>query len=238
VIRGVVTELHRWPVKSMGGEPVDELSLDGRGAAGDRTHALFDSFKDAPRRLTARQAPGLLRWHASYGGAPVALEDPPLPTLTAPNGERFAWDDPALPGALADDLGREVALHRDVSGQQDLVRSLLVTTQASLDAVSEALGHPLDLRRFRTNVHVVLREDTPAYAEEEWEGRRMTIGDAELELVHPCERCVIPTRDPDTAERYAELLRWLFRERRGLFGINARPLDTAQIAVGDEVRVP
>jgi uncharacterized protein YcbX len=66
----------------------------------------------------------------------------------------------------------------------------------------------------------------------------MTIGDAEIELLHPCERCVIPTRDPDTAERYAELLRWLHRERRGLFGINARPLGEAHIAVGDQVRVP
>jgi uncharacterized protein YcbX len=116
---------------------------------------------------------------------------------------------------------------------QDLGHSLLVTTQATLDAVRSELGSELDLRRFRTNVHVVL--DAPAYAEEEWEGRELTIGDAAFRLLHPCERCVIPTRDPDTAQKFPELLRWLTREHRGLFGMNARPLNAARIAIGDPV---
>ena len=60
---GSVTELHRWPVKSMAGQPVDALRLDERGAAGDRAHALFDEFKGAPRRLTVRQVPRMLLWH-------------------------------------------------------------------------------------------------------------------------------------------------------------------------------
>ena len=33
-------------------------------------HALFDEHKGAPRRLTVRQAPGMLRWSATYPGAP------------------------------------------------------------------------------------------------------------------------------------------------------------------------
>lgn len=235
VSAGAVLELHRWPVKSMAGQPVGALAIDGRGAGGDRTHAVFDRFKDAPRRLTARQAPRLLAWSASYDGADVDPADPPLPMLTAPDGERYVWDDPRLPGALAADLGREVALHRDPAGQQDLQRSLLVTTRATLKSVQRELGRPLDLRRFRTNVHVEL--DAPAHAELGWEGRRLRVGDAELELLHPCERCVIPTRDPDTQEKWAELLRWLTREHGGLFGINARPLGPARIASGDRVEL-
>ena len=89
MIRGTVISLHRWPVTSLGGEAVDALVRDGRGAAGDRSHALFDDFKDAPRRLTARQAPRMLRWHAAYPDVPAdALlpDDPPLPVLTAPDG--------------------------------------------------------------------------------------------------------------------------------------------------------
>lgn len=218
--RGTVTSLHRWPVKSMGGERVAALRVGRRGAAGDRTHALVDEHRGAPRLLTARQAPRLLRWHASYGAADVALEDPPAPALTAPDGTAFSWDDGALAAALADDLGRTVALRRDVRGIQDLGETVLVTVQATLDAVSAALGRGLDLRRFRTNVHVEL--DAPPYAEEEWEGRTLRVGDVELELLHPCIRCVIPTRDPDTTEKHADVLRWLTREHDGLFGINAR----------------
>jgi uncharacterized protein YcbX len=38
--RGTVAGLWRWPVKSMAGERVNALRLDGRGAGGDRTHAV------------------------------------------------------------------------------------------------------------------------------------------------------------------------------------------------------
>jgi len=230
---GRVTELHRWPVKSMAGQPVDALNIDGRGAAGDRAHALFDEFKGAPRRLTVRQVPRMLLWHAGYDGADVTPQDVPFPELTAPDGRTFDWRDPQLPQALEDDLGRPVALRRDLGLMQDLDHSLLVTTQATLDAVSAALDTEIDLRRFRTNVHVVL--DAEPYAEEEWEGRELTIGDAAFRLLHPCERCVIPTRDPDSAQKWPELLRWLTRERRMLFGMNARPLRPARIAIGDPV---
>ena len=230
---GRVTELHRWPVKSMAGQRVDALNIDERGAAGDRAHALFDEFKDAPRRLTVRQVPRMLLWHAAYDGADVTPQDVPFPELTAPDGRTFDWRDPQLPHALEDDLGRPVALRRDLGLMQDLDHSLLVTTQATLDAVSAALDTEIDLRRFRTNVHVVL--DAEPYAEEEWEGRELTIGDAAFRLLHPCERCVIPTRDPDSAQKWPELLRWLTRERRMLFGMNARPLRAARIAIGDPV---
>jgi uncharacterized protein YcbX len=230
---GRVTELHRWPVKSMAGQPVDALNIDERGAAGDRAHALFDEFKGAPRRLTVRQVPRMLLWHAGYDGADVTPQDVPFPELTAPDGRTFDWRDPQLPQALEDDLGRPVALRRDLGLMQDLDHSLLVTTQATLDAVSAALDTEIDLRRFRTNVHVVL--DAEPYAEEEWEGRELTIGDAAFRLLHPCERCVIPTRDPDSAQKWPELLRWLTRERRMLFGMNARPLRAARIAIGDPV---
>lgn len=235
---GTVIALHRWPVKSMGGEPVRELRLDGRGAGGDRTYALFDEFKGAPRRLTAREAPRILAWAARYPDAPggeLDPDDPPLPVLTAPDGARLRWDDPALPGALAADLDRAVALQRDAAGHQDRPRTVLVTTEATRAAVEQALGGTLDLRRFRTNIHLEL--DAPAFAEEDWEGRRLIIGDAEIELLDPCERCVIPTRDPDTQQKWADLLRWLTREHRGLFGVNARPLNAARIRVDDQVRV-
>lgn len=236
---GTVASLHRWPVKSLAGEDAEALWLDPRGVAGDRAHALYDTFKGEPRRLTVRQVPGMLRWRAAYAQAPGDALQPgavPLPSLTAPDGTTYAWDDPELPDALADDLGRPVTLRRDEALMQDLEDSILVTTQATLDAVGAALGDPaLDLRRFRTNVHVVLG-DAPAFAENEWEGRTLTIGDVALDLLHPCERCVIPTRDPDSTVKDPNILKWLTRHREGLFGINARlRAGSGRIAVGDAV---
>jgi len=232
---GRVIELHRWPVKSMAGEPVEALRVDRRGAAGDRTHAVTHVHKGRERLLTAREAPRLLAWRASYDGADVDPPRPPSARLTAPDGATYDWDDPALADALRTDLGRDVGLRREPWGQKDLGESLLVTTRATLAAVEQELGRPLDLRRFRTNVHVEL--DAPAFAEHGWEGRRMVIGDLELELLHPCIRCVMPTRDPDTQEKWADLLRHLTRAHGGVFGINARPVGPAAIHRGDRVRV-
>jgi len=211
----------------MGGQPVDTLAIDHHGAEGDRAGAVFDVHKGARRRLTAREAPRLLAWRATY------RDGRGDPVLRAPDGAEWAWSDPALPAALSVDLGREVVLHTDPRLQQDLPDSLLVTVEATLDAVGRELDTGLDLRRFRTNVHVEL--DADAFAEEEWEGRRLRVGDAELELLHPCERCAIPTRDPDTQEKWALLLRHLFDRHSGRFGINARALGPATLRVGDPV---
>jgi uncharacterized protein YcbX len=232
---GRVAELHRWPVKSMGGEPVEALRVDQRGAGGDRTHALTFHHKGAERLLTAREAPRLLAWRATYDGADVHPERPPSARLTAPDGASHDWDDPQLAAILSADLGRDVGLRREPWGQQDLGETLLVTTSATLAAVEQEMGAPVDLRRFRTNVHVEL--DAPAFAENDWEGAQMTVGDLELQLLHPCVRCVIPTRDPDDGTKWADLLRHLNRAHGGLFGINARPLALARIRRGDGVRV-
>jgi len=102
-------------------------------------------------------------------------------------------------------------------------------------ALERELDRPIDIRRFRPNLH--LRLDAPAFAEERWVGRRLRVGEAELELLHACERCAIPTRDPDTGEKWPELLRWLAREHGTLFGINARAVRPATVRVGDSVEL-
>jgi uncharacterized protein len=239
VAEGVLVDLARWPVKSLGGEALDAARLDRRGLGGDRAHALLDLREGREGRwLTARQAPRLLAWSAAYPDAPddqLDPADPPPPHLRAPDGTVWGWDDPGLGRALAADLGMAARPHRDLAGQQDLQASVLVTTEASRRAVAAALGRPVELRRFRTNLHLEL--DAPAFAEERWEGGRLRVGEVTLELLHPCARCAIPTRDPDDLSRWPELLRWLHRRRGALFGVNARVLAAGRVRVGDPVTV-
>jgi uncharacterized protein YcbX len=236
---GVLAGLARWPVKSLGGEALTVARLDWRGLGGDRAYALLDLREGRDGRwVTIRQAPGMLAWSAAYPDAPddrLDPADPPPPTLRAPDGTRWGWDDPGLDRALADDLGLPVRRHRDLGGQQDLRASVLVTTEASRRAVEAALGRPLELRRFRTNLHLEL--DAPAFAEEGWDGGRLQVGEVILDLLHPCARCVIPTRHPDDLSRWPELLRWLHRRRGGLFGVNARVVTPGRVRVGDPVTV-
>lgn len=236
IVNGSVAGLHRWPVKSLGGETVQALRIDERGAGGDRTHALWDTGRE--RLLTARQAPGLLRWHASYPEHPDAAvdpADPPLPRVLGPDGTMRTWGDPALTAAIGADIGFAVRATRDVRGQQDLGGTLLLTTRASLDALAAELGTDLDLRRFRTNIHADL--DADAFAEAAYEGAVVRVGRSWMRALHPCVRCVIPTRDPESGERDPRILRHLAREHETLFGINLRPLGPAIIHVGDEIEI-
>ena len=234
---GEVLELWRWPVKSMGGERLPALRLDERGVGGDRTHAVLYEHKGRIKPLTAREAPRLLAWHARYPlDGEVRPGDPPLAQLTAPDRREFRWDDPGLREALTAELGRPVRLQRDVGGIQDLPESVLVTLEASRAALAGELETELDLRRFRPNLHLSL--DAPAWAETAWEGRTLRFdGGLELRLLHPCERCAIPTRDPDTQAKWPGLLRHLNARHETLFGINARVLAPARVTAGERVRL-
>src|SRR4051794_30243534 len=94
---GTVTQLWRYPVKSMAGEPVRSMRVDWRGAGGGRPHAVLYRHKGTQKHLTARESPGLLAWTAAYPFAPdggLDPADPPPATVTAPDGSRLSWQDP------------------------------------------------------------------------------------------------------------------------------------------------
>jgi uncharacterized protein YcbX len=236
---GNVAQLWRWPVKSMAGERVQGLRIDGRGVGGDRTHAVLYEHKGEIKPLTAREAPRLLAWQARYpfnsdGGLDPAR--PPFAIVTGPDGRSFRWGDPRLRHALNADLGRPVALKRDLAGMQDLGRTVLITTDATLQALGEELSGPIDLRRFRPNLHLELA--APAWAELDWEGRELAFaGGVRLRLLHPCERCAIPTRDPDTQVKWPQLLKHLNAVHDQFFGINARVVTGGRIGAGEAVEL-
>ena len=232
-------ELWRWPVKSMAGERLRETRMDERGVGGDRSHAVLHEHKGEWKPLTAREAPRLLAWRGRYPSAQdagVRPDDPPHAHVFAPGGRSWRWGDPRLRAALSEDLGRPVELRRDVQGIQDLERSVLVTTETTRATLAQELGSALDLRRFRPNVHLEL--DAPAWEEHEWEGRTLSFaGGVVLRLLHPCVRCAIPTRDPETQAKWPALLRHLDARHDTCFGINARVLEAGRVAVGERVEI-
>jgi uncharacterized protein YcbX len=236
---GTVAQLWRWPVKSMAGERVRALRVDGRGAGGDRTHAVIHEHKGEHKPLTAREAPRLLAWHAAYpfnkdGGLDPAR--PPFAIVTAPDGRSYRWGDPRLRTALEADLGRPVQLRRDTHGIQDLPRTLLVTFESTLRALGDELHGPVELRRFRPNLHLDL--DAPAWGELDWEGGELAFANGvRLRLLHACERCAIPTRHPDTQIKWPGLLKHLAATHEQCFGINARVMTGGRIEAGEPVEL-
>ena len=95
------------------------------------------------------------------------------------------------------------------------------------------------MRRFRPNL--VISGGAP-YVEDDW--RRIRIGSVEFEGVENCERCELPTVDPDTGipDSKREPMRTLARYRRratgGVFlGQHLVPRGAGTVRVGDRVVV-
>jgi uncharacterized protein YcbX len=97
-----IAELWRYPVKSMGGTPVDAVTVDDRGVHADRLWAVRDL--DLGAVTTGRRLPMLLGCTARFAEEPRADAGPGRVTevvVTFPDGEELRSDDPAIHARLS-----------------------------------------------------------------------------------------------------------------------------------------
>jgi hypothetical protein len=230
-----LSELWRFPVKSLRGARCERLALGARGPEGDREWMIVDANGHF---LTQRQIPRMALVDARFEAGRLVLEvagreplavahDGGEPLVVQVWGDRCAAlaPDPAADAWLTDLLGRPCRLVRlpehsvrpvdpDYALATDQVAfadgfPLLLISQASLDDLNRRLAEPVPMIRFRPNLVVT---GTGPYEEDDW--RRIRIGAMTLRVVKPCSRCIIPTIDPATAERTPEPLRTLMTYRR------------------------
>jgi uncharacterized protein YcbX len=118
---------------------------------------------------------------------------------------------------------------------------LLIATQASLDDFNQKISSvnsdlKIGMNRFRPNIVIA---GSVAWAEDQWQ--RIAIGNIELSLVKPCSRCIMPSINPETAEKEMAvnqvLLKYRRRDKQTYFGQNAVYNSTGAITIGDEVVV-
>lgn len=115
---------------------------------------------------------------------------------------------------------------------------LMVMTSSALAALRMAVPNSApDVRRFRPSM-VVDTGERPGYPEFEWVGRTLSVGSAELEVIGPCPRCVMVTREIDEgtpADR--AILRHIVAELDQNLGVYARVAKPGGAAVGDAIFV-
>lgn len=225
-ILSTVVELHRHPVKSLTGERVEQLGIDSRGVVGDRLWAVTDpdgklGSGKSSRRF--RRMDGLLEVRAEY--------DADVPVLEFPDGRMLRGDDPAVHEALSEHVGRPVTLAReDQVSHFDEGPIHLVATH-SLSTIGERHGRDVDARRLRPNI--VVQSDL---SEEQWEGRRIAVGDkVVLQVLYAMPRCVM--LDLPTVDLPADggLLRTVTDANDGCFGVVADVVAPGTVRVGDPV---
>jgi len=108
---GQVAALWRYPVKSLGGEPVEQVDVGPRGLLGDRLWAVRDLERDVT--ASARQLPVLLTATARYLGPVPPDAGPgnvPAVEITFPDGTVLSSSDDGVHAKLSELAGRDVEL--------------------------------------------------------------------------------------------------------------------------------
>ena len=106
---------------------------------------------------------------------------------------------------------------------------------ASIRDLEQRLGLPVDPLRFRANLYV---DGWPAWAENDWTGRKIRLGDVETTVFKPIVRCAAPSVDPATAVRDMDIPADLHRlYGHVLCGIYVQVDAGGTVRVGDGVVV-
>jgi len=104
---------------------------------------------------------------------------------------------------------------------------------ASVRALEEAIGEPVDPLRFRANVYV---DGLPAFDESFWLDRSFTIGGAEFRGVLPTKRCAATEVNPVTARRDLPIPRLLMQHfGHSIMGMYATTVAGGRVARGDQL---
>jgi uncharacterized protein YcbX len=218
---GTVTEIWRYPVKSMAGERLDSCLVTDTGLEGDRRWALVDGAPNRRGKLyTNTQDARLMTYRARLAGEGVEV--------AMPAGRTRRLDD-RLVAELADLMARPLTL-RDQAGTNFDDSQVLVVNLATVAAFALEAGVEIDRRRFRANFYI---DDLDPEEELRWLGRRVRAGSAVLEVVKRCERCAVISRDPDTTLASPELLRLLAQTSETSMGVYCRVLTPGVVSSGD-----
>lgn len=104
---GVLQQLRRYPVKSMGGERLEEVELGAGGLPGDRAWAVRDEVRGGIRG--AKKLAGLLELRARYLKAPAPTGSSPA-EITLPDGSTLDTGDATAAERLSKAIDHPVTL--------------------------------------------------------------------------------------------------------------------------------
>jgi uncharacterized protein len=235
---GHVEAIFRYPVKSMGGERLEEAHLGWHGLDGDRRLALrrLDDRSGFPW-LTASKLPDLLLF------APLRREDSAqgdLPThVRAPDGKEM----PVFGEELATEVGRRHGARVQMMQLRHGIfddASLSVIAADTVREISQLAGQSPDVRRFRPNVVVRLLRPAP-FQEDEWLGGVLSFGEGNdapaVAVTMRDVRCSVVNLDPDSAGPAPEVLKAVVRANQNNAGIYGTVTRIGRLAVGQTIRL-
>jgi hypothetical protein len=235
---GQVEAIFRYPVKSMGGEPLEVANLGWHGLEGDRRLAFrrMDDRSGMPW-LTASKLPDLLLFSPQRGEDGAAGH---VPThIRTPDGEAL----PVFGEDLAAEVGRRYGDPVEMMQLKHGIFDEATISVIASDTVCEIgrlAGRSLDVRRFRPNVVVRLLRPVP-FQEDEWLGGVLSFGKKDdddapaITVTMRDVRCSMVNFDPDSASPAPEVLKAVVREHQNTAGIYGAVTRIGRLAVGQTI---
>jgi uncharacterized protein len=109
-----------------------------------------------------------------------------------------------------------------------------VVTDRSLATLAALVpDSEFDLRRFRPNVVVAVGDDVEGeFPEQSWLGRKLHVGDVELEVTASCPRCVMVTRGQGHLAEDRQVLRTIVRHAGQNIGVYANVVRPGTLETG------
>ncbi len=246
-----ITDIFRYPVKSIGYERRDNVALEpGRPFPQDRRYAISHSDgewdADNPAWIDCNNFLRIV--HIPALSAVSVAFDPETEVLTVmPVGaEQVEFDLGAVTGrqALADWAGGYAERLRpgpyqvaEVAGQtltDSSGQTPSLMSHASLTDLGQKMGCVLNPLRFRGNIWF---EGAAPWDEMTWVGREFQIGTTVVRVKKPIERCLAIAANPETGQRDVNPLKGL-KDNYGhtVFGMHLDILQGGVIAPGDAVQ--
>ncbi|PIC01215.1 MOSC domain-containing protein [Caulobacter sp. X] len=248
-----IASLYRHPVKGFTPERLSAVTLEaGACFPCDRLYAVEDGPSGfdpaAPDHISKMKftvlakIPAVARVRTAYDEASSVL------SAKAHGHPDFAGDLRAPAGRagfeawLAAFLGEKASgplkviegpgAHRFMDSKSGFVS---IVNLASVRDLGQRIGRALDPLRFRANLYV---EGWPAWVENDWTGRTLSIGGATAQVLKPIVRCAATHVDPGAGERDADLVKALFDLYGHMFcGIYLSVTVGGAVAEGDGVAV-
>jgi uncharacterized protein len=229
---GQIASIHRYPVKSMAGESIEQSWLTESGLEGDRLYAFESSGAPAGMlRLTGRERREMLLYHpALRADGKVEVRRPTGPPLLVDSPEMLSHLATHIPNASQFTLTQSAAPQTDV-------RPLSLISRQTMEKLSAELGKGIDARRFRANLYLDL--DPGALDEDKLVGQTLRVGSTAIILVRErIPRCRFITYDPESpvaSDPLFALMKLLDREHQTRAGIYATIEQRGPIKAGDRI---
>lgn len=212
------------------GDSVDITFPDGSvvSSASPDIDARLSAFLGVGVRLESMPAADDL---AHFRRGP-AYSDDPMEELRSVFGRE---PDEPLPNFAA--FPPEIAEFESPPGTHHDCWPLMVMTESAFEALRASLpGSVIDDRRFRPSFVVSGAE--PGHPEFGWKGRTARVGNARIEFLDPCPRCVMVTRRIDeSVPEDGRILRHIVRDLDQNLGVYARVIEPGDIRTDDAVEL-